>query len=203
LEYFRAAIDKYEVHGYIYLARLLSYGLEVKLDMISALILYKQAIQLNHPAAMCELGEIYEYGLGVEVSEEKAIELYEKAANLNYGDGLVNVGLCYERGQLGKTKNIPLAIEYYKKGMKRRNGRAYNCLAHCYAIGKGLEKNLQKTLEIFEQGVSLRLPECMNKMGGVYELGIHVERDFDKAFKYYEMGTKEFKAQSFTCLASA
>lgn len=83
-------------------------------DYKKAASLYKQAISLHHPAAMCNLGDMYEYGLGKKKNLEKTFALNQQAADMNYVRGIYNLGRLYYYRE-HSARNLTEATRLFRK----------------------------------------------------------------------------------------
>lgn len=80
-EYFRQAWGCYEAKDYS-----------------GAAAYYAKAVELDHPSAQNNLGNLYKYGKGVTRDPQKAFMLFEAAAKQGNIFGQKNTALCYKQG---------------------------------------------------------------------------------------------------------
>jgi tetratricopeptide (TPR) repeat protein len=85
-----------------------------KEDYEQAVKYFKQAAELGHAGAQCNLGVCYSYGRGVAQDDKEAVKWYRKAAEQGHDAALYNMGICYEIGS-GVTKDTKEAIKWYLK----------------------------------------------------------------------------------------
>lgn len=89
--------------------------LETLKKYAEALELYKKAGEMGNSEGLFRTGKFYHEGRsGVEVNYELARQYYEKAVSLNNSKAINNLANLYANGR-GVEKNIPKAIELYKK----------------------------------------------------------------------------------------
>ena len=86
-----------------------------------AIKLWKQAIEMGHPLAMCNLAR--QLWTEDKKEYEQAKELFEKSASLNYEGAYYGLGAMYYQG-LGVERNIAKAWEYLEKSLNFGNNEA-------------------------------------------------------------------------------
>ena len=149
-------------YAYYKLGIMYTRGLGVNTDLKNAYNCYKEAANLGHAFAQCELGNIYcEGNAVVNRNVENAIYWYNKAADQGLGYAFYLLGFLYEVPRYGRV-DITKAIHYYTKAIETE-GTADNILAECnfslaeiYETGKGgTQKSYTKAGQYYKEAAKL------------------------------------------------
>lgn len=135
--------DYFQDYAYYKLGLMYENGIGVNADLKKSFEYYREAANLGHAYAQCELGNIYAEGnSAVRQNVESAIFWYTKAADQKCRYGLYLLGFTYESSVYGHF-NIGKAIDCYSKAIATE-GDPDNILAEChyrlaaiYESGKG------------------------------------------------------------------
>ena len=102
--------------------------------------LYKRAVELGDPNAMCCLGGMYEHGEGeIKLDKKKARQLFQMAADRGHPTAQQNIGTCYHRdGQL------EAAFRHFKMAAEQGLTFAQYNVGYCYESGGGVERDLDE-----------------------------------------------------------
>lgn len=79
-----------------------------------AVVHFKEAAEVNHPAAFFNLGICHEMGLGTDQSFQKAAEMYKKASDLGHATAMYNLGVFYVHGWGGLEPDVNRARELFQ-----------------------------------------------------------------------------------------
>lgn len=78
---------------------------------------YSMAAKKFHHPSMHAVGKCAEFGIGCKKSKKLAIGMYSKAATAGNQDSMLRLGLANLNGELGLSKNINLALKWFKRGV--------------------------------------------------------------------------------------
>lgn len=103
-------------------------------NLLQAFHYFKKAADLNHPAAICNLGWCYEAGEGVEQDWRKAYDCYLKSAELNCAMAQYSLGWMYDNGVFVK-KNKSVAMNWFIRAAENGQSMAQYKLGMAYMEG--------------------------------------------------------------------
>ena len=159
-------------------------GIGVEKNYNEAVRLFRLAADLNHPAAMFNLGRCCATGRGVPQDYREALQWHLKAA----GQGLVNsqyiAGNMYLYGRPGVQKNPAEGFRWLRSAAMQGDGMSQTDLGLCYENGWGVPRDYSEAfhwyLKATEQGgISSGIPQYY--LGRLYLNGHGVEKDYSKA----------------------
>jgi TPR repeat protein len=192
-----------------------------KPDFKTAYSWYSRAAEKNHPGALWSIGYMIIHNQYPEVSEEaidygKALQYFMKAENIarstgGYPAALTSIGELWYEGHYPcvdfdpndpnkrkfEERDIPLAIEYYKKADSKGYHYATNRLARHY------EKNdrFKKAFDMYLRASTLIADGyTYNKLGYMLEKGKGCERNIAEACKYYLKAVEDVMENDITPL---
>lgn len=111
---------------------------------------YEQAVALNNPEAMNNLGILYSEGRGVPTNYAKAKQLFEQAISLGYISATVNLGNLYLRGT-GVPKDYARAKQLYEQASEAGYAEGLANLAIMYADGVGIPISIPTAISLLIQ----------------------------------------------------
>lgn len=144
---------------------------EDKNDSLTAFEYLRQAVDLEQPNALCEMGYYYLNGYIVSKDISKAIDYYERSAKLGCLVSYSYLGLIYFWNKYG-VKNRQRAAAYWKQGAEAGNPECqynYGCVLK---KGRGVKKDKQQAIHWFTlsaQNGNEDAQEELKKMGITYE----------------------------------
>lgn len=134
------------------------------------------------------------------VSHVKTAYKYGSAAAAGFlGDVFIN-------GVLGQEKDIPKAIEWYEKGVRRRNTNCMKALFSIYLSEDTIYnkwKNTQMGIDLLKRAGKLGDGDAYASLGVLYNGGEHVYKDDDKYFEYTQKGAELGSAMAICNLGVA
>ena len=124
----------------------------------------------------------------------EAIGYFEKAGAGGSGLAYYYLAEIYKEGKLGVEKNLPKAIEYYRKAAAKNDLSALETLAGRYETGDGVEKNPAKAAEYYricaDRGVQhwpgAPWDDVEAKLAKMYAGGRGIPKNLAKAIYYLE-----------------
>lgn len=140
-------------------------------DSLTAFQYLRQAVDLEQPNALCEMGYYYLNGFIVSKDISKATEYYERGAKLGYTAAYNHLGSIYFWDKYG-VKNRQRAISYWKQGAEAGDPECqynYGCVLK---KGRGVKKDKQQAIHWFTlsaQNGNEDAQEELKKMGITYE----------------------------------
>lgn len=117
-------------------------------DSLTAFQYLRQAVDLEQPNALCEMGYYYLNGFIVSKDISKATEYYERGAKLGYTAAYNHLGSIYFWDKYG-VKNRQRAISYWKQGAEAGDPECqynYGCVLK---KGRGVKKDKQQAIYWF------------------------------------------------------
>jgi len=99
--------------------------------------IYKEASDLGHSGAQCQLGGLYERGYGVEQSHETAAHYYKLAAKNGNATATFLLADCYMNG-IGVIKSVTEALNLHHQAAQLGNGNSQLILSVKYKHGDDL-----------------------------------------------------------------
>ena len=130
-------------------------------------------------------GDKYLFGYGVPRSNETAFKRYMAAAKFGLEEACNMVGTMFENG-LGREKDLPNAIFWFKTAAEKNHPDACNHLGRLYEQGKGLPKDYQKAAEFYLRAAEKNHPDAQTNLGGLFEKGLGQPLDYIKAANWYK-----------------
>ena len=140
-------------------------------DSLMAFQYLRQAVDLEQPDALCDMGYYYLNGFIVSKDISKAIDYYERSAKLGCTVSYNYLGSIYFWNKYG-VKNRQLAVSYWKQGAEAGNPECqynYGCVLK---KGRGVKKDKQQAIHWFTlsaQNGNEDAQEELKKMGITYE----------------------------------
>ena len=145
------------------------------------------AKKTKNPIIFYNLSLYYLLGQGTSKDYQKAFEIIKKAAKKEYLDAYIALAWHYYNG-FGTTKNLTLAIKYYKKAQNIENNAAsLFSLGEIYYDKKDFlqaKVYLEKAVEEFQHAKAAYF------LGRIYFEGKAIERNFKKAKKLLTFAMK-------------
>ena len=164
-----------------------SYGSDPELLKASKLL--EQAIEENHPKAMCLQAQIMLIENCSLYNPQQAINLLEKSLDWGYMYSACILGDIY-RFAKGVKKDPEKAFNYYKLASSEPNDDDDESLgslrlADCYFEGFGTPKNQALAVELYDE-YSEYSDEYLEKCGDCWYYGYGVKKDKEKALEAYQ-----------------
>ena len=122
------------------LARDLSQGLGGPKEINRSSLLFNQAGDKGHAAAMWYSGMNALNGIGVEKSEKNAFDWVRKSAEHNYLDGITSLAVMYALGQ-GTEIDYQKSYTYYDRAATHGSAHAIRSMAAMHCDGNGRDIN--------------------------------------------------------------
>lgn len=99
--------------------------------------IYKEAADLGHSDAQCQIGGLYERGYGVEQNHETAAHYYKLASDQENERAKFLLADCHMNG-IGVNKNVTEALKLFHQAANLGNGNSQLILAVRYRHGDEL-----------------------------------------------------------------
>ena len=170
---------------------------------------HRLAAASNYPFSQFYLGQLYEKGLGIDkVDIEGARELYRKVvAELSPEDGLAKqakdalahldedyptdsikqneLGQKYFDGN-GRPKNVPLAVEWFRKSAEKGNVLSQVSLGWILQNGPDIKVDEPESAKWYAAAANQGLPQAQFQLAFDYEFGKGVIQNRKTAREWYE-----------------
>jgi TPR repeat protein len=168
------------------------YGIGGNKDNQIAFKLYKEAIDLNNPFAMNELGYLYLK----DKHYKDALELFERAVGLNNIPAMNNLAYMYKTGE-GVKLNYDEAIKLYQKAIDLKDPEAMHKRALMHCKGLGGEVNYEEAIRLFEDAIKLGHALSMKHRADLHKNALGGEKNYRKAFVLYKEYEKRGEKVNF------
>lgn len=109
------------------------------------------------------------------------------------------LGHCYENG-LGTTKDVKLAVEWYRKAAEQGNEKAQIALARMYEDGRGVAENKHEAIKWYKKAAEQGDCFAQYSLGFFYEFGDGVPKDESEAVKWYRKAAEQGDSAAQLCL---
>jgi uncharacterized protein len=93
------------------------------------------------------------------------------------------VGRLYDVGE-GRSRNGPMAVEWYEKSFKQKNLKAGHNLGYLYDVGKIIPRNYGKAFEYYLYGAYQNDPDSQRNLGLMYFGGHGMTHNFIEGYKW-------------------
>jgi TPR repeat protein len=146
------------------------------------------AAQKGHPEALLNVAFALDpyfskrFPFPVEKDAVKAFEFYKKSADAGSREGAYMTGDLYRLGE-GTTKNVPEAINYFKKAYELGHPKAANTLYQ-------LMGNADDYIGFLQECIGRKNYAAAEELAIIYISGEIVQADISKAMKCLEAGEK-------------
>ena len=161
------------------------HGQDGEVNLVEAIILYEQAIDLGNAGAMVNRALMHQLGQGGPVNFDEAIRLYDDAIDLGNGSAMVNRANMHQDGQGGMV-NFDAAIELYEQAILLNDVNALLNRALMHQDGQGCEVNFDAAIGLYEQAIEHGDADAMVNRGLMYEYGQGGEVNLEKALMLFE-----------------
>ena len=119
--------------------------------------------------------------------EEEVAEMLRKA-EAGEGWAMYNLGVWYENGELGLTKDVAKAFEWYEKSHEAGNAGGTSGLGVCYLVGKGVPKCPMRASTLLSDAARGGSKAACHNLGLAYAEGLwDFPKDEKMARRYYSM----------------
>lgn len=116
-------------------------GKGIEQNTAKGLEFLEKAISKGDAQANRYIGYLYEFGENVKKNESKALNYYQIAADKKEAIALNRLGKAYENGELGQTKSLDKAIDYYQRAHELKYERATKSLKRLNVLDSKKTKN--------------------------------------------------------------
>lgn len=167
--------DTVAVHslGYCY-----EYGHGVEANPQKAFECYVRAYTLGYGFSAYNISLCYYFGTGVEQSYEKSFEWCKKAVDKGVKKAYASLAYAYHKGE-GTVKNLPLAIQYYQKGLETNEDEKGGVLFDM-ALAYAELSQYGKMIACYQQSADLGYPGSMYNLALCYANGNGVAINMEK-----------------------
>lgn len=150
-----------------------------------ALNYFKQAADMNTPAAHARLGKLYAEGaIGINPSPAQALSHHTLAANQAYPSSMEYLGFAYLYG-LGTTKNESQGIAWLRKAAQAGAPKAMVGLAIASQTGLATAKNTDEASTWLSKAHNIR-PDTLINVAKSFEQGKYTPKSHEIATFIYE-----------------
>jgi len=120
-------------------------------------------------------------------SDEETIKRYEKRIELNDAQAMRIIGCDYAEGRMGLPRDYAKALKLYHKAAELCDADAYNNIASCYMLGRGVEVDEKKAIHYWE------LAAMGGSVDSRHNFGVTEENkgNWDRAVKHYMIAVKD------------
>lgn len=163
---------------------------DIETDEGKGIEILREAAELGHPNAQCDMGEKYELGEGVDEDYKEAVRWYRKAAEQGWARGQDNLGLMYYKGH-GVEQDKEEAVRWYRKAAEQGYSMGQFRLGLMYESGEGLEKDYKEALRWYRKAAEQEgVYRC--SLGIKYEYGDEtVEKNYKEAVRWYRKAAEQ------------
>lgn len=165
--------------GQFLLGRCFLLGIGTKADSKEAARWYQLAADQGNPVAKCDLGTLYLLGVGVDQDVAHAQQLLKDAYSDGYPAAAYFIGHIYRDGLGNISRNIPLAMEWYRKAADE-GGYAEACVAlgYYYFVGAdGVEQDYKEAYKWYKKAADQNNPEAQFCLSSIYIRGLDIAQN--------------------------
>ncbi|MFL5327906.1 MAG: caspase family protein [Gemmataceae bacterium] len=116
--------------------------------------------------------------------------LARMAAEKEHPAGMWKLGNVLEHG-VGVSKDIPAAIEQYRKAADLGVALAQHQMGYLYLNGKGVPKDLDEAVKWYRKAADQNFPDAFTAMGYLYTEGKGVSKDLAEAANWYRKAAEQ------------
>ena len=161
--------------------------------------IYKDGIEKESAAAMCDLGALYYTGRAGEQDYEKAAYYYDMADRAGDRQAAENLGYIYYYGRTGH-KDYEKAFKYFVKGALDGRVCSLYKIGDFYKNGYYVEKDISEAFRIYDRCVDMLTDDMIPyagadiymRMGDCLYEGIGVEKDLLTAQRFMSSAENMF-----------
>jgi TPR repeat protein len=161
------------------------HGQDGEANLVEAIILYEQAIDLGNAGAMVNRARMHQLGQGGPFNFDEAIRLYDDAIERGNGAAMVNRASMHQDGQ-GGVVNFDAAIELYERAILLNHDNALLNRALMHQDGLGGEVDFDAAIGLYERAIEHGDADAMVNRGLMYEYGQGGEVNLEKALMLFE-----------------
>ncbi len=144
----------------------------------------KRAAEAGDVDGMINLAFSYSDGKGVPKDDKEYWRWVSAAADKDSPIALTLVGTGYEYGRHVVTKDVPKAIEYYKRAAALGYANAFYYLGQIYQEGRGVPKNAKTALVYYRGAAERNQTSAMLSLSRMYAAGEGVARSESEALRW-------------------
>ena len=178
-------------------ALMYQYGQGSNIDYSNAILLYEQAITVNHVYAMNNRAIMHQNGQGGNVDYPAAITLYEQAIALDNADAMNNRANMHQYGQGGNV-DYSAAITLYEQAIALDNADAMNNRANMHRYGQGRDIDYPAAIALYNQAITLNNTSAMNNRASMHRYGQGGDVNYSAAITLYERAMAQNNAEAMT-----
>ncbi len=132
-----------------------------------------------------------------EVDQLVAAEQYEglverltPLAEHGYAPAQVRLGACYFHGY-GVARDLPRAVEYFRKAAEKGNADAQYNLARRYDKGEGGQQDYAQAVQWYRKAAEKGHAGAQNNLGWCYQNGHGVPQDYAQAVQWFRKAAEQ------------
>ena len=186
------AADKGDPVAEYMMGQFTHYGRGLPLNETQAVAWFQKSADQNYPPALATLANFYEYAhAGLAFDGDRARALWLKGAQT--GDPIVmnTYANRLENGSAAIAKNLPEALEWYRKAADKGNNNAEDALGRFYETGTAVPKDMGQAIFWYQRAADHGNPSAQVAMGVIYLQAKSVPQDNAKAFHYFELSANQ------------
>ncbi|MEZ5849819.1 MAG: protein kinase [Hyphomicrobiaceae bacterium] len=199
---YRQAADRGMREGMLYTGLQLRDGRGAAQDIPAALRWIEEAAARNEARADYLLADTYQYGYGVNTDRARARDYFAKAksglermANAFHSDAMTILGVMHRDG-LGTPKDVPRAIDYYRRAAALGATGAMRDLAVLLGAGEGVAKDAGRARELLQTAIAHGDESSQHLFGFWYEVGFVVQQNYTEALRNYRAAAERLYGPS-------
>ena len=182
LTHFKKAAEKGDLDASVEVGICYEEGQGVEKNLKLAFKNYERAADKGHPRGMRHLGYCYFNGQGVTRDVYKALRYWNQGAEKEEIGCLTILARIYASGLLKEApKDMPKAIDYFRRAAACGDAAANHYLAYCYRVGKGVEKNKELAFQYEKIAVARGFSGALVELGCLYANGEGIETNLKEA----------------------
>ncbi|EEQ82625.1 hypothetical protein NCER_100623 [Vairimorpha ceranae BRL01] len=148
----------------------------------------------SYPYPFYDLGQVYESSNScsdIDADDDYAFKMYERGCNLGCPNSLYRLGKCFELGQLFKTPNMKIAIEYYKRAADKGHMDAQYLMSKFFFTGLDgvLSVNYNQSFTYALLAAARGHPEGAYSAGEFFEKGYGMKKNPLLALWWYTISS--------------
>jgi TPR repeat protein len=205
-EFFEKSRDYGNVDAYYYLSNMYYVGLGVTIDSKKAYEYAKTGYDLGSIPSTFQLGKYLSIGVGTPIDAVQASRLFQKDFQVNWFKDqykqrrvafhAYTVGYMYNNGYGGVTKDLDIALFWYKQAAASNDLIAQYNLGVMFNNGDGVAKDPNEALSWYQKAADGGLSISYYGLGQMYFLGNGVSKDYKEALKWFQMAADVGNAQA-------
>jgi TPR repeat protein len=187
MQHFQRAAELSLPYAMTAYAMMLMEGIGVSVDVNTAQIWLKKAIELEDPNAQWLLGKIYMEGRNLAGGPRfhEAFDLLHESASKGISQAQHLMALMHEYG-LGVPQNFDEAMRWYNEASQNSNIESMYNLALMYTYGRGTDQDFRKASSLFDKAARLNHAASIYYIGLFKLYGYGCEPDYDRALHWFE-----------------